>query len=45
MQILFAKGIDNQHVLIRSLPSGWPIWLEGKMLTYQHFYSVFYTHQ
>jgi len=37
MQILFAKCIDNQHFLVSILPSGLLIWLEGKMLTNQHF--------
>jgi len=38
MQILFAKCIDNQRVLISICkPSGWLIWLEGKTLTNQHF--------
>jgi len=31
--------------LLSILPFGLLIWLEGKMLTNQHFYSAFYPHQ
>ena len=42
--LIFAKCIHNQHFLISILPSGLLLWLEGKMLTKQHFLSAFYPH-
>jgi len=35
--LIFAKCIDNQHFLSSILSSGLLIWLQGKMLTNQHF--------